>query len=112
MVPQQFIFALEDLSEPGGKAFQVDTPAGVKNGFVIRYAGRVRAYINSCPHTGVSLNWSDEQFFDYAQEFVQCSMHGALFEPLTGLCVWGPCQGEKLHSLELELVDQHVIIYI
>lgn len=58
------------------------------------------------------LNWSDEQFFDFEHKFIQCSLHGALFEPLDGLCVWGPCLDKSLQSIPVELVDQQVIIYI
>ena len=87
------------------------TPQGEKQGFVIRFAGEVRAFINSCPHTGVNLNWSEGQFFDYDFEFLQCSMHGALFDPLSGRCIWGPCAGDYLTSLPVKLVDMQVIIY-
>jgi len=109
---KKMLFELDDIPEAGGRAFRFKTPGGDKDAFVVRYSGEVRAYINSCPHTGVKLNWSDDQFFDVDHKFIQCSMHGALFEPLDGRCVWGPCLGESLQSVPFELVDQQVIIYI
>lgn len=104
--------SLDDIAEPGARAFELDTQTGRVEGFVVRYAGQLRAYINSCPHTGVGLNWSEDQFFEPDHNFIQCSMHGALFEPLTGLCVWGPCRGRRLQSLIVELVDGQLLIYI
>jgi nitrite reductase/ring-hydroxylating ferredoxin subunit len=32
-------------------------------------------------------------------------MHGALFRPEDGFCVSGPCAGESLKQLKLELRD-------
>ena len=107
-------FKLENIADPGGRAFSVEGGSGSRSndGFVIRFAGEVRAYRNSCPHTGVSLNWSDNHFFDVSHNYIQCSLHGALFEPLSGHCIWGPCLGQDLQPLSFELVDQQVIIYI
>lgn len=104
-------FELDTIPEPGTRCFNFSSPTGEKHGFVIRFEGEVRAYINRCPHTGVTLNWSDEQFYDLDYRFIQCSMHGALFNPLDGHCVWGPCVGQQLEMLRIELVDNKVIIY-
>jgi len=108
----ELVFELDEIAEPGARSFSVNTAAGTQEGFIIRYADQIRVYLNSCPHTGVSLNWADDQFFDVSHKFIQCSMHGALFEPLNGRCVWGPCLGESLQSVEFELVEQHLLIYI
>lgn len=48
---RKILCELDDISEPGGRTFRFDTSSGEKDGFIIRYAGQVRAYINSCPHT-------------------------------------------------------------
>lgn len=106
------VFELEAIPEPGGCSFRFETSQGEQEGFVIRLAGEVRAYINSCPHTGVTLNWSDEQFFDIDHKFIHCSLHGALFEPLNGRCIRGPCAGDSLQAIPLKLVDRQVLIYI
>lgn len=67
---KKIIIGLDDISDPGGRAFQFNTSAGDTDAFVVRCGGEVRAYVNSCPHTGVSLNWSDEQFFDFDLVFI------------------------------------------
>ncbi len=63
---------------------------------LVRAGGVVRAYLNSCPHAGVRLDWKPDDFRDCTGEYLQCSMHGALFEPATGFCVAGPCRGSRL----------------
>lgn len=63
---------------------------------LVHTGGELRAYLNSCPHAGVRLDWQPDDFFDYTGEYLQCSMHGALFEPATGQCVAGPCRGSRL----------------
>jgi len=63
---------------------------------LVRAGGVVRAYLNSCPHAGVRLDWTPDDFHDVTGEFLQCSMHGALFEPATGNCIAGPCRGQRL----------------
>ena len=66
---------------------------------LVRKGGFVRAYLNSCPHAGVRLDWRPDDFRDYTGEFLLCSLHGALFEPSTGHCFAGPCRGGRLVAL-------------
>ncbi len=96
---KQKICDLKDLSELSGREFIVKNDAVKKDAFLIYYMGNCYAYENSCPHTGVNLNWQEEQFFSFDGRFLQCSLHGALFEPATGACVRGPCQGQELKSI-------------
>ncbi len=75
------------------------------DGFVVNWQDTFFAYQNSCPHTGASLNWTPNQFFDLDLRFLQCGMHGALFEPDSGLCVRGPCLAQSLRQLPLSEID-------
>jgi len=71
--------------------------------FLINWHGEYHAYVNSCPHTHVSLNWTPNQFLDVESQFIQCSLHGAIFKPETGLCLRGPCLGQALSGLPIVL---------
>ena len=73
--------------------------------FVVRKNDRFYAYLNRCPHTGVSLNWQPDQFFDIEHEYIQCATHGALFTVETGYCVRGPCAGAYLQAITLIVKD-------
>jgi len=77
---------------------------------VVRQGNRVYGYLNSCPHTGASLDWMPGQFLDRHREFIQCATHGALFRLVDGLCVYGPCAGEYLTAVATAVVDGDVVL--
>jgi len=77
---------------------------------MVNYQGRHFAYVNRCPHVGLSMDWVDNQFFTVDGRYLMCANHGAVFEPPTGECVWGPCLGVSLQSLPLEIVDQSIFV--
>ncbi len=83
----------------------VDRVLATSAAFVVNWHGEYRAYLNSCPHTRVSLNWRPNQFLDLESRFIQCGLHGAIFEPLTGVCLRGPCLGRSLLSLPTVVVE-------
>jgi len=101
------ICALADLEATGAKEFEYGNPRQFW-GFVIRVGDSVRGYINACPHVGLPLNLSGDNFFDTDGKLLLCQMHGALFQPEDGFCVSGPCEGEHLQPLKLEVRDRAV----
>lgn len=70
---------------------------------VIRKAGRVFVYINSCPHQGTPLNWTDGQFLDKEEKHLICATHGALFRIEDGFCLGGPCAGKSLRAVSIRV---------
>jgi nitrite reductase/ring-hydroxylating ferredoxin subunit len=73
--------------------------------FVVRFGGVARAYLNVCAHRWVELDWEQGRFFDADGRWLMCSTHGALYDPVTGGCVGGPCRGAGLTALPLR--EQH-----
>ena len=106
----QKICDLNDLNELSAKEFIVKNDDIEKNAFLIHYKQGCYAYENSCPHTGAPLNWQEGQFFSFDGRYLQCSLHGALFEPTNGLCVRGPCSGESLKPIDI-VVQNGVICF-
>ena len=41
---------------------------------------------------------------------ILCNSHGALFEKSTGYCVAGPCAGQALERVALEIADGYVLL--
>ena len=78
--------------------------------FVIRYDGRVYAYLNSCAHIPVELDWMEGEFFDKAGLYLVCATHGATYEPATGHCSMGPCKGSNLVAARVEERDGSVYL--
>ena len=70
---------------------------------LLRHAGRIKVYVNRCPHAGINLEWQPDEFFDRDGHFLQCATHGALFRPEDGTCVRGPCAGDALQSVNWEV---------
>lgn len=94
----------EQLTNHHSKGFEV---AG-QSLFVVRKNERVYAYLNSCPHLGIELNWQEDGFLTYEKELIQCSTHGALFTIDKGHCVAGPCSGQHLTAIDTR-VEQGVV---
>jgi nitrite reductase/ring-hydroxylating ferredoxin subunit len=69
--------------------------------FVVRKIGKVCGYVNRCAHVAMELDWNLGEFFDSTGNFLICATHGALYEPLTGKCVEGPCLGASLYKVEM-----------
>lgn len=78
--------------------------------FVVYHHDKFYAYENHCPHTGVNLNWQPDQFLDITEQQIQCSTHGALFRISDGLCQWGPCLGQRLQPLDIDVQDDMLIL--
>lgn len=96
-----FLMPSHELKESQCKSFSVKQTEL----FIVRHQGQVVAYINSCPHRKVPLEWVANQFLDYDKQFIQCATHGAIFTIDQGLCISGPCNQKSLVSLPLEERD-------
>lgn len=99
-----FLCSLEELTNYYSKGFSFDE----KSIFVVRQNDNVYAYRNSCPHLGIQLEWQADRFLDIEGELIQCSTHGALFTIQEGFCVSGPCSGQSLEALEVDIRDGQV----
>ncbi len=98
--------AIDEIEERTARGFEI----GGDTLFALRFDDQLRVYRNSCPHLGVELNWLEDQFFDLDGALIQCATHGALFDPLTGLCVSGPCRGQSLEALDCAIADGQLYV--
>ena len=74
-------------------------------GFALRTrGGAVRAYLNVCPHRAQPVDLGDGRLFLPSGE-IECSAHGARFDPDSGACTGGPCDGHALTKLLVEERD-------
>lgn len=101
---------VDELDDPGSLEVELSCAGETTGVFVVKLQGRLHAYVNSCPHTGVPLNWLPDQFFDYSGELIQCALHGARFRPWDGYCVWGPCQGQSLAPVPVSVRNNQVYV--
>ena len=101
---------LDELDATGAREFTLHHQGQRLDGFLLRWTGHIHAFVNRCPHTGVALNWLADQFFDVEVRYVQCSMHGALFEPDSGLCIHGPCLGQSLQAVPVRVEGDAIYV--
>lgn len=73
-----------------------------REAFAVRWKGAVHAYLNTCRHQSLPLDFGDAHFFDDAYDALVCVQHGARYAPDSGACVDGPCEGGRLTRLRLE----------
>lgn len=100
---------LEEI--PDGGAFEATgTVAGVTESLVLlRHGGKVRGFLNVCPHAGRPLNWAPGKFLVEGGMLI-CAAHGASFSVPDGYCVLGPCRGSSLREVPLALLEGEVFV--
>jgi len=101
---------ITEIADPGSKEFSIKIGRKTLEIFVVHKNSAFHAYTNSCPHTGASLNWQEDQFLDLDGNFIQCSVHDALFEIESGYCVNGPCAGQSMEELKLVIEDNELYL--
>lgn len=96
--------------EEGGKGirFPVSAFGDAATGFVVRYHGKVYAYLNRCAHVPVELDWFKGEFFESSKLHLMCSTHGAIYAPESGACLGGPCRGGKLRPIPVREADNRI----
>jgi nitrite reductase/ring-hydroxylating ferredoxin subunit len=112
MVDEARVICSSAELEDGGRGvrFELDWAGGKALAFVVRYQGKPRAYLNRCGHVGVELDWHEGAFFDADGVYLICSTHGALYDPATGRCITGRCNGNGLTPLAV--VEEDGRIYL
>ncbi|KAF1323914.1 Rieske domain protein, partial [Globisporangium splendens] len=77
---------------------------GLATGFVLFCADsqQPRAFVNSCPHARLELDFDDSDFF--CEGFIQCKVHGAFFDPHTGMCLQGPTGARRSSGRQLKSI--------
>ena len=79
--------------------------------FVLRFDGRLVAYLNRCLHVPTEMDWQPGEFLDSGKEYILCATHGAAYEPKTGRCAGGPCGRGRLTVIDIEERDGQVYWY-
>ena len=110
MMPGISLCRLDEIGDPGSKGIVIELDGRATEIFVVRKGNEVFAYRNRCPHTGSPLDWLPDQFLDLDKAYIQCATHDARFRIEDGKCVSGPCHGDSLQPLSVDVVDGEVIL--
>ncbi|MEO0443170.1 MAG: Rieske 2Fe-2S domain-containing protein [Pseudomonadota bacterium] len=99
------VCAVQDIAEGQSKGFQINN----SKVFAIKHNNKIFVYHNQCPHLGLALEWQLDRFLNHDNSLIQCASHGALFEIQSGLCIYGPCQGQYLQAVAC-VQEQHQVL--
>jgi len=94
-----------DLADPGARSLVLQIGEAFFHGFLVRRDGEVAGWVDRCPHAGHPLALELDRYLTPDGSLILCGWHGAVFEPLTGLCVGGPCAGGRLTPWPVEVRD-------
>ena len=105
---RKLVGAVGEIDHGKSKKFTLRRGQRDLEALLVNFEGQHFAYINRCPHTGITLDWVNNQFFSSDNRYIMCATHGAVFEPPTGECIWGPCVGLSLQSVPVEIEDGRI----
>ncbi|VVE62531.1 Rieske (2Fe-2S) protein [Pandoraea anapnoica] len=98
-----FLVHLDAMPDPGARGFD---PHGVGHDtmFVVRNGTGVRAWRNACPHYGdTPMAWRKDAYLNHDGSRIVCHAHAAQFDLVSGACLAGPCLGQSLTQLALNV---------
>ena len=99
---------LAELRQRTSLKFSYHQEGITREGFLAYFNGQVVCYQNLCRHIPITLDYGDGRFFNTAGTHLICQTHGATYEPLTGLCVAGPCLGAALKTIPVEITNDEI----
>ncbi|GAC1356085.1 MAG: hypothetical protein NVSMB47_09520 [Polyangiales bacterium] len=75
-------------------------------------AGRIYAYANVCRHIPLPLDLGDGDVAAADRRHFLCHHHGARYRIEDGACASGPCDGESLLPLGVEIVAGELFLVL
>lgn len=100
--------ALNDIADGGFAEVEGMIDGDAESLVLYRLGDEVRAWLNVCPHAGRRLDWAPGQFLKSKDGHLVCAAHGASFELDRGDCVAGPCRGDALRAVQVQVRDGEV----
>ena len=92
--------------------FDIPSAENKEQGFLVWFDGEFKAYLNQCRHMDVCLDWQPNEFFDEDNKFIVCATHGALYQPQSGVCIAGPCNGKNLIAMPYEITNDFIVVTV
>ena len=107
----QCLARLDQIEDGGFLEVEAVLPGSDAESLILHRDGdAVRAWLNVCPHAGRRLDWAPGRFLKSKAGELVCAVHGATFELQGGVCVAGPCRGDSLKALAVDVTDGGVFL--
>jgi len=99
---RQALCRLDEIPDGGATAVDAVLADGEESLILLRRGDQVRGYLNVCPHAGRRLDYAPGKFL-LKDDTLTCCVHGATFNRADGLCIGGPCRGEHLRAVAVQV---------
>ncbi|MEJ0018670.1 MAG: Rieske (2Fe-2S) protein [Acetobacteraceae bacterium] len=100
---------IDDIADGTSKGFP-PAPGGYTGLFAVRQGETVFVYVNSCPHIGIALEWTPDRFLSGDGSRIVCATHGAEFRITDGECLRGPCFGDRLEHVAVQIENGTIYV--
>ena len=100
---------VDDIADGTSKGFP-PAPGGFTGLFAVRHGDAVHVYVNACPHIGTPLDWTPGRFLSVDGSRIVCATHGAEFRITDGECLRGPCYGDRLEPVMIQIKDGTIYV--
>ena len=110
MTAGHFLCRTGEIAEGEASAFPAQQGVRAKL-ILVRRHGSLYAYWDACPHYGdTPMAWRTNAYLNANRDRIVCASHGAEFEIDSGRCVRGPCLGDRLEAVMIEIKDGMVLV--
>ncbi|AFJ85876.1 Ferredoxin, 2Fe-2S [Burkholderia sp. KJ006] len=104
--------SVADLPDPGARGFDPDG-AGRDTLFVVRRGEQLHAWRDACPHFGdTPMAWRKDAYLNGDATRIVCHAHGAQFDMASGVCLLGPCLGQRLIAVPIEVTEDGYVVLV
>lgn len=102
LAARYYVVASPQLPERGQLVLPCEFRGKAASMVIVRLNGHVYGFLNRCVHMPFRLDCEHASIIDPSANRIKCSMHGLVFDPLTGACQSPTmCTGEKLTAIGL-----------
>jgi nitrite reductase/ring-hydroxylating ferredoxin subunit len=101
---------LDELPDPSAREFSPPGAEASDDYFLVRHGDAVSCFTNVCPHMGNPLNWAPNRFLSKDGRLILCTHHGAIYDPASGACRGGPCNGHGLTRWPVAIRDGRIMV--
>lgn len=108
-MPGLALARVDALPDPCAILVDVEHAGAIVSLVLTRRAGAIAAFHNRCPHAGYPLQRADGRIVVQEGRYMVCGAHGASFTLDDGACAGGPCNGDPLERIAVEVRDGIVL---
>jgi len=96
---------VEDIPDPGAIIVRAGEGENAISLILTRSGVSVACFRNRCAHANYPLQRADGRIVVQQGRYLVCAAHGASYTLDGGACAGGPCNGDPLEKIEVEVRD-------